>query len=89
VAIQQALGLEQVLLGVGYSSMGAIILNNYVTASCHPECALDGAIGVSGGLDMRYEEDFFRPQCLWQPMLVETLQGDFLLGKWGYRVVHA
>jgi predicted alpha/beta-fold hydrolase len=84
VAVRQALGSEQALVGVGYS-MGAIVLNNYV-ASYGPECALDGAIGVSGGLDMRYQEDFFRAQRLWQPMLAETLRDDFLLGKWGYRV---
>lgn len=77
-------GNDQVLVGAGYS-MGAIILANYV-ANYGKLCALDGAITLSGGLDMRYQEDFFRAQRLWQPMLAETLREDFLLGKWGYRV---
>jgi predicted alpha/beta-fold hydrolase len=73
-----------VLIGVGYS-MGAIVLSNYV-ASYGKECALDGAISLSGGLDMRYQEDFERAKRLWQPMLAETLRSDFMLGKWGKRV---
>jgi predicted alpha/beta-fold hydrolase len=83
-AVRRALGPDQVLVGVGYS-MGAIILNNYVATS-GPDCALDGAIAISGGLDMRYQEHFYRAQRLWQPMLAETLRNDFLLGKWGLRV---
>eukprot|EP00529_Nitzschia_sp_RCC80_P015451 CAMPEP_0113473284 /NCGR_PEP_ID=MMETSP0014_2-20120614/17966_1 /TAXON_ID=2857 /ORGANISM="Nitzschia sp." /LENGTH=698 /DNA_ID=CAMNT_0000366049 /DNA_START=169 /DNA_END=2265 /DNA_ORIENTATION=- /assembly_acc=CAM_ASM_000159 len=75
------------LVGVGYS-MGAIILSNYV-ASYGNDCPLDGAITFSGGLDMRYQEDFPRAQRLWQPMLAETLRDDFMLGKWGRRVLTA
>jgi predicted alpha/beta-fold hydrolase len=75
---------HQTIIGVGYS-MGAIILSNYV-ASYGKLCPLDGAISISGGLDMRYQKDFFRAQRLWQPMLAETLREDFLLGKWGRRV---
>lgn len=75
------------LIGAGYS-MGAIILSNYV-ASYGNDCPLDGAITFSGGLDMRYQEDFPRAQRLWQPMLAETLRDDFLLGKWGRRVLTA
>lgn len=72
------------LIGVGYS-MGAIILSNYV-ASYGVDCALDAAISISGGLDMRFQENFGRAQRLWQPMLAETLRTDFLLGKWGKRI---
>lgn len=72
------------LIGVGFS-MGAIVLSNYV-ASYGKECALDGAISLSGGLDMRFQENFERAKRLWQPMLAETLRSDFLLGKWGKRV---
>lgn len=82
--LRKTLIRDQVLIGVGYS-MGAIVLNNYV-ASYGAECALDGAIGISGGLDMRFQENFTRAQRLWQPMLAETLRSDFLLGKWGMRV---
>lgn len=64
--------------------MGGIILNNYV-ASYGDACVLDGAIGLSGGLDMRFQERFFRAQRLWQPILAETLRSDFLLGKFGKR----
>jgi predicted alpha/beta-fold hydrolase len=85
LAVKRAIqGNHQILIGAGYS-MGAIILSNYV-ASYGEECALDGAVSISGGLDMRYQEHFFRAQRLWQPMLTETLRDDFLLGKWGHRV---
>jgi predicted alpha/beta-fold hydrolase len=84
LALRKTLGEHQVLVGVGYS-MGAIVLSNYV-ASYGESCALDGAISISGGLDMRYQEHFFRAQRLWQPMLAETLRDEFLLGKWGHRV---
>jgi predicted alpha/beta-fold hydrolase len=83
-ALRTVLGENQVLIGVGYS-MGAIILSNYV-ASYGVDCALDGAISISGGLDMRFQENFGRAQRLWQPMLAETLRTDFLLGKWGKRI---
>ena len=72
------------VVGLGYS-MGAIVLSNYV-ASYGADCALDGAMAISGGLDMRYQEKFYRAQRLWQPMLTEELRDNFLLGKWGYRV---
>lgn len=80
----RALADGQVLVGVGYS-MGAIIIANYV-ASYGKDCALDAAVAVSGGLDMRYQEHFYRAQRLWQPMLAGTLRDKFLLGKFGHRV---
>jgi predicted alpha/beta-fold hydrolase len=84
-ALRTALVAEdQILVGIGYS-MGAIVLANYV-ASYGEECALDAAMAISGGLDMRYQEDFYRAQRLWQPMLAEDLREVFLLGKWGERV---
>jgi predicted alpha/beta-fold hydrolase len=64
--------------------MGGIVLSNYV-ASYGQDCVLDGAIAVSGGLDMRFQEHFYRAQRLWQPILAETLKSDFLLGKFGKR----
>eukprot|EP00934_Nitzschia_sp_Nitz4_P008632 Nitzschia sp. Nitz4//scaffold74_size92883//53864//58924//NITZ4_004827-RA/size92883-augustus-gene-0.6-mRNA-1//1//CDS//3329557607//8622//frame0 len=84
LALRRTLKPDQSLIGVGYS-MGAIVLSNYVS-SYGSECALDGAITISGGLDMRYQEHFVRAQRLWQPMLAETLRNQFLLGKWGHRV---
>ena len=84
LALRRVLGPEQVLVGAGYS-MGAIVLNNYV-ASYGADCALDGAITMSGGLDMRYQEEFFRAQRLWQPMLAEEMRDTFMLGKWGFRL---
>jgi alpha-beta hydrolase superfamily lysophospholipase len=83
-ALRKGLGRSQILVGVGYS-LGAIILSNYV-ASYGTECALDAAIAISGGLDMRQQEHFVRAQRLWQPMLAEDLREVFLIGKWGERV---
>ena len=81
---KQVLGEHQVLVGAGFS-MGGIIISNYV-ASYGRECALDAAVAVSGGLDMRYQEHAYRAQRLWQPMLAGTLRDQFLLGKFGHRV---
>jgi hypothetical protein len=64
--------------------MGGIIMSNYV-ASYGKSCPLDGAVALSGGLDMRYQKDFYRAQRLWQPMVAEKLRNDYLL-KWGRRV---
>lgn len=80
----RALAKGQVLVGAGYS-MGAIVMANYV-ASYGKDCALDAAVAVSGGLDMRYQEHFYRAQRLWQPMLAGTLRDDYFLGKFGHRV---
>lgn len=84
MALRKATSPEQVIVGVGYS-MGAIILNNYF-ASYGSEVPLDGGIALSGGLDMRYQEQFYRAQRLWQPMLTEQARDEFFLGKWGHRV---
>jgi len=80
----RALAEGQILVGAGYS-MGAIIIANTV-ATYGKECALDAAVALSGGLDMRYQEHFYRAQRLWQPMLAGTLRDEFLLGKFGHRV---
>eukprot|EP00980_Cylindrotheca_fusiformis_P021650 scaffold8505_cov130-Cylindrotheca_fusiformis.AAC.16 len=82
--LRRAVSDDQTIVGVGYS-MGAIILSNYL-ASYGSEVPLDGALAISGGLDMRYQQDFFRAQRLWQPMLTESTRGDFFLGKWGNRI---
>jgi predicted alpha/beta-fold hydrolase len=71
---------SQVLTGVGYS-MGAIILSNYVARS-GDHCALDAAMAVSGGLDMRQQLNFRRSMRLWQPMLTFNLREDILIGKY-------
>ena len=60
-------------------------MGNYVARS-GADCALDAAVAISGGLDMRYETHFYRAQRLWQPLLTETLRNDFVIGKWGERV---
>ena len=81
VEVAKANGVErQILSGVGYS-MGAIILSNYVARS-GASCALDSAVAVSGGLDMRQQLNFRRSMRLWQPMLTFGLREDILLGKY-------
>jgi len=67
--------------------MGAIIMANMV-ARTGPECALDAAVAVSGGLDTRQELNFARAQRLWQPLLTQELRENFVIGKWGERVRH-
>jgi predicted alpha/beta-fold hydrolase len=62
-------------------------MGNYV-ARAGPDCALDAAVAVSGGLDMRYETYFYRAQRLWQPILAIELRDTFIMGKWGERVRH-
>jgi predicted alpha/beta-fold hydrolase len=84
LAVKKALLPGQSLAGVGYS-MGAVILGNYLARS-GKECALDAAVAISGGLDMRYMIDYARAQRLWQPMLTQELRETFVLGKWGERV---
>ncbi|KAL7533893.1 hypothetical protein ACHAXR_005510 [Thalassiosira sp. AJA248-18] len=71
---------RQILAGVGYS-MGAIIISNYVARS-GTHCALDAAMAVSGGLDMRQQLNFKRSMRLWQPMLTFGLREDILIGKY-------
>ena len=70
--------LKSKLIGVGYS-MGAIVLANYVVRS-GKTCALDGAVSVSGGLDMREQYHFHRSMRLWQPMLAQELRKTILTG---------
>lgn len=77
---------RQILAGVGYS-MGAIILSNYVARS-GTHCALDAAMAVSGGLDMRQQLNFKRSMRLWQPMLTFGLREDILIGKYARHYKH-
>ncbi|KAL7466666.1 hypothetical protein ACHAXS_006969 [Conticribra weissflogii] len=77
---------RQMLGGVGYS-MGAIILSNYVARS-GKNCALDAAVAVSGGLDMRQQLNFRRSMRLWQPMLTFGLREDILIGKYARHYKH-
>lgn len=81
--LRKALAKDQMLAGVGYS-MGGIIMANYVSRS-GPNCALDVAVSISGGLDMRFETNYSRAQRLWQPILTQELREKFVLGKWGER----
>jgi predicted alpha/beta-fold hydrolase len=62
-------------------------MGNYV-ARAGADCALDAAVAISGGLDMRYETYFYRAQRLWQPILAVELRDTFVMGKWGERVRH-
>lgn len=75
---------DQMLAGVGYS-MGGIILSNYIARS-GTDCALDSGVSISGGLDMRFEENFYRALRLWQPIVAAALRDNFVVGKWGERV---
>ena len=86
LAIRKVLDKDngQLLVGVGYS-MGAIILSNLV-GRVGRDCALDAVIALSGGLDLRFQTNFYRAQRLFQPIVTVALRGTFLLGKWGERV---
>jgi predicted alpha/beta-fold hydrolase len=86
LAIRQTIIPGQLLSGVGYS-MGAIILSNMVSRT-GAECALDVAVAISGGLDLRHEINFPRAQRLWQPFLTTDMRNMFVVGKWGERVRH-
>ena len=61
--------------------MGGIILANMV-ARTGTECALDVAVSISGGLDMRHELQAYRAMRLWQPLLTGDLRQTFVVGKW-------
>lgn len=82
-ALRKGLGPRQILAGVGYS-MGAVVISNYVARS-GPNCALDAAMAISGGLDMRHQCYYERAKRLWQPMLAKTLRDVFVIGKFGER----
>ncbi len=73
--MRDAMPSDSKLVGVGYS-MGAITLANYV-ARAADKCALDAAIGIGGGLDMRFQAYYHRSQWLWQPLLARTLIDNF------------
>jgi len=82
--LRKAKSGAQSLIAVGYS-MGAIILANMMIQA-GKDAAVDAAISISGGLDMRQQQHFKRAQRLWQPILTKELRQTFLLGKWGERV---
>jgi hypothetical protein len=54
-------------------------------AASGKDCALDAAMAISGGLDMRQQLNFFRSMRLWQPMLAKELKEAFVLGKFESR----
>ena len=60
-------------------------VSNYVARSGE-HCALDAAIAISGGLDMRQMLNFRRSMRLWQPMLTFGLREDILLGKFARHI---
>jgi len=70
-AIRRALAPNQILAGVGYS-MGGIILTNYVSRA-GPDCALDAAFSISGGLECRQEANYSRSKYTWFPMIVDFM----------------
>ena len=80
----QSVHATSVLVGVGFS-MGAIILNNLV-GRVGTDCALDAAVSLSGGLDMRFQKDYWRAKRLFEPIITVALRGVFMLGKWGERI---
>lgn len=59
--------------------MGAFVLANYLARSGNG-CHFDGAIAISGALDMRQQLNFYRSMRLWQPILAQGLR-DMALGK--------
>lgn len=50
--------------------------------------ALDAAMAISGGLDMRQNLNFRRSMRLWQPMLTFGLREDILIGKYARHYKH-
>jgi len=60
-------------------------VSNYVARS-GSHCALDAAVAISGGLDMRQMLNFRRSMRLWQPMLTFGLREDILLGKFARHI---
>ncbi|GMH97004.1 hypothetical protein TrST_g3465 [Triparma strigata] len=68
-------GFNGKLVGVGYS-MGGIVLSNYA-ASSGKDCALDAAVAIGGGIDMRFNVWYGRSLWLWQPFLARTLLDQF------------
>ncbi len=54
----------------------AILIISYVILS-----ALDAAMSISGGLDLRQQLNFKRSMRLWQPMLTHSWREDVLIGK--------
>ena len=74
----------QALAGVGYS-LGAIVLNNYVS-SFGDRVALDVSVSISGALDCRYQQHYARSRRIWQSMIVAHMKDQFLYSKWGNRI---
>jgi len=68
-------GMSGKLIGVGFS-MGGIVLSNYVARS-GKDCALDAAVAVGAGIDMRFNRYFQRSLWLWQPFLSRSLLDQF------------
>ena len=83
-AIRKALQPNQMLAGVGFS-MGGIIISNYVARS-GTNCALDVAVSISGGLDLRENLYFSRSKRIWQTMPAQTLIEDFIKKKFDSRM---
>jgi predicted alpha/beta-fold hydrolase len=77
LALKQGMSGDQKLIGVGYS-MGAIVLANYV-ARIGDACAMDYAIGIGGGIDMRWNYLNHRSRWLWQPFLSRTLLDSLII----------
>lgn len=68
-----------------YSHPKCSSVSNYVARSGE-HCALDAAVAISGGLDMRQMLNFRRSMRLWQPMLTFGLREDILLGKFARHI---
>eukprot|EP00587_Corethron_hystrix_P005304 CAMPEP_0113314954 /NCGR_PEP_ID=MMETSP0010_2-20120614/10807_1 /TAXON_ID=216773 ORGANISM="Corethron hystrix, Strain 308" /NCGR_SAMPLE_ID=MMETSP0010_2 /ASSEMBLY_ACC=CAM_ASM_000155 /LENGTH=477 /DNA_ID=CAMNT_0000171341 /DNA_START=472 /DNA_END=1902 /DNA_ORIENTATION=- /assembly_acc=CAM_ASM_000155 len=76
--LRTMVGPNGVIAGVGFS-MGGIMLSNYVARSGEG-CALNFAVNISGGLDMRQQVKFVRSKWLWQTFMAEGLR-DFVLKR--------
>ena len=60
----------------------------YTFLSSYYNIALDAAMAISGGLDMRQNLSFKRSMRLWQPMLTFGLREDILIGKYSRHYKH-
>lgn len=80
---ERVLAPHQTLAGVGYS-MGAIVLNRYV--STEKDVALDVSVSISGALCTLYQQDYHRSRRTWQRVITGHMKEMFYRGKWGKRL---
>ncbi|KNC79607.1 hypothetical protein SARC_08006 [Sphaeroforma arctica JP610] len=76
VALKDVLPSDTKMVGCGFS-MGAIILNNYLTR-CGDDAGLEAAVSLSGGFDSVKNSLYDASRKVWQPFLVYALKKNFI-----------